>query len=100
MATYNELYTLTADSALRNRVRVAVIVAAQTIRGEDGGTPNHANRLLWAAAAMANPAGEAQRMFHAVLAANKDSTVEQISGASDAAIQTAVDNVVDLFATG
>lgn len=100
MASYPELYGLKNDSALRNRVMVACIIAGEGIMDESGTTPNHANRLLWAASVFANPATEANRMFMAVLAANKDYTVAQIQGATDAAIQTNVDAHVDLFATG
>jgi len=100
MASYAELYSLRSDSALKNRVNVAVIVAAEAIRSEDGATPNHANRLVWAAAVFAAPSAEADRMFMAILAANKDATVAQIQSATDAAIQTKVDATVDLFATG
>lgn len=100
MATYNELYGLRNNSELRNKVVVAVIVAAETIRNEDGGTPNHANRLLWAAQAFANPLPLGQQILWALLAANKDNAVPAIEGASDEVIQAAVDAVVDLFATG
>ena len=100
MATYAELYNLQSDSALKNRVAVACVVAAEAIRGEDDATPNHASRILWAAAVFQNPAQEATRLFWAVLAANKDATVAQITGASDSAIQDNVDAAVDLFATG
>lgn len=100
MATYSELFDLQTDSALKNKVRIATVVAAEMIRGEDAGIPNHANRLLWAAAVFASPAAETDRMFWAVLAANKDLSVAQIAAATDAAIQTAVDAAIDLFATG
>jgi hypothetical protein len=100
MASYDELFSLQNDSGLKNRVQVACIVAAETIRGEDGGTANHANRLLWAAAVFQNPSQEANRLFWAVLAANKDATAAQITGATDAAVQANVDAAVDLFATG
>lgn len=100
MATYAELYSLRNDSALRNKVAIAVVVAAETIMNEDGGTANHANRLLWASAVFASPTAEAERMFMAVLAANKDLTTAQIEAATDGAIQTTVDIHVDLFATG
>lgn len=100
MATYQELHELNSDTALKNRVVSAVIIAAETVMSEDGGTTNHANRLVWAKGVFANPTGEAKRMFMAVLAANKDSTVEQITSASDAAIQTNVDAHIDLFADG
>lgn len=100
MATYAELFDLRADSALRNRIAVACVVAAEAIRSEDAATANHANRLLWAKAVFANPVGEAERMLWAVLAANKALSEAQIKGASDAAVQTAVNAAVNVFATG
>ena len=100
MATYEELYTLRTDSALKNRVTTACILAAEAVMLEDGGTANHANRLLWAKAVFANPKGEADRMFMAILAANSAATVANIQSATDAAIQTNVDDHIDLFADG
>lgn len=100
MATYAELYNLHNDSGLKNKVAVAVLVAAEAIRIEDGGTTNHTNRLIWAASALQNPQSEAIRMYWSVLAANKDLSVAQIQGATDSAIQSNVDAAVDLFATG
>lgn len=100
MATYTELHALKNDSALKNRVLVACIVAAEAIMEEVAGTDNHANRLLWAASVFANPTRELDRMYWAVLAANASQDVATIQGASDVAIQANVDAHVDLFATG
>ena len=100
MATYTELYSLQSDDSLRNKVAVACIVAAEAIRVEDGGTANHANRLLWAKASFEDPIGAAEPMLRALLAANKAATEANISGASDVSIQTNVDAAVDIFATG
>lgn len=100
MATYAELFELRGNSTLRNRVAVAMIIAAETIRGEDGGTVNHANRLLWAKDVFEGGLSQAQDMLAAVLAANESATVAQITGATDAGIQANVDAVVDIFATG
>jgi len=100
MATYIELRGLYGNGDLENKVEVACIVAAESIRNEDAGTTNHANRLVWAKSAFSNPNTVAVQMLMALLAANKDLTVAQIEGASDAAIQTAVDNAVDIFADG
>lgn len=100
MATYMELFDLGSDSGIRNKVAVACMVAAKTIADEEDITPNHVNRLLWAAQVFANPLGEAKRMYPVILATNKDATVATIQSASDATIQTAVDDHVDLFATG
>ena len=100
MATYTELFGLKDESTVINKVVVACVVAAETIMGEDGGTTNHANRLIWAASVFQNPNSEAQRMYWALLAANVDLTIAQIQDASDSAIQTQVYAHVDLFATG
>lgn len=100
MATYSELFELRSDSTLRNRVAVACIVAAETIRNELDTVPNHANRLIWAADVFADPKPHAVRMLWELLAANKDATSEAITTATDMSIQTKVDATVDLFATG
>jgi hypothetical protein len=100
MATYLELFDQRANSSLRNKVAVACIIAAEAIRTEDVNTVNHANRLTWAKSVFIQPMVEADRMLMAVLAQNKDATVSQINGASDSAIQTAVNASVNVFATG
>ncbi len=100
MATYEELYGLRNDSALKNRVTTACIMAAETVMNELVTVDNHANRLLWAIAVFANPSGEANRMFMAILAANGAADVSLIQAATDAAIQTNVDDHIDLFADG
>lgn len=100
MATYLQLHDTQSNNELTRRVQTACVIAADTIRAEDGATVNHANRLIWAASVFDDPGAEAKRMLWAVLAANKDNTVEQITGATDVQIQTAVDNAIDLFATG
>ena len=100
MATYLELRALFGYNDLKNKVEVACIVAAETIRAEDAGTANHANRVLWAQQAFASPAGVGKKMLMALLAGNKATAVGTITGASDSAIQTKVDAAVDLFADG
>ena len=101
MATYEELHNLLAqESVLRNRVKVAVLVAAQAISVEPPATANHAFRLIWAKQAFQNPEARAAELFPALLAINKGATVAQILGASDTAIQGAVDGVINLFADG
>jgi len=100
MAAYSDLYQLFANSSLRNKIRVAVIVAAESIRNEDAATDNHANRLVWAAATFASPNAAADKMLMALLASNKDEETSAILGATDSVIQTLVDAAVDIFATG
>ena len=100
MATYMELSVLFNHSDLQDKVRVACIVAAETIRAEDAGTANHANRLKWARRAFSSPGSVRDDMLMALLAANKDQTVAQITSATDVLIQSKVDAAVDVFADG
>ena len=100
MATYAEIRSLFNHDSLRNLIEVAVIVAAEKIRTEDAGTANHANRLVWAKSVFESPTGAATRMLMALLATNRALTVVQITGATDASIQTAVDAAVNVFADG
>jgi len=90
MATYTEIRDLFSDDAMRNKMDVAVIVAAEALLA---GTPTLSDQK-WAAAAFNSPRSESTKAFMAVLAANKTSTVATIQGASDAAIQTKVDAIV------
>lgn len=100
MATYIELRVLinNIDTSLRSKVEVAVIIAAEGISSEADATTNHAARLVWAARAFENPTMEGRKAFMAVLAANKDAPVAQITTASDIDIQTNVDAVVNVLA--
>lgn len=100
MATYEELASLMRHGMLEAKIGVAAVIAAEAIRTEDGGTVNHANRLLWAKAAATNPKAAAAEILPLLLAQNKANTSIQIQDATDPAIQTAVDSVVDIFATG
>jgi hypothetical protein len=100
MATYFELLQAAENVNLRNRIRVAVVVAAELVRTEAGATPNHANRLIWAKQVFTDPEPVADRMVNAVLAQNRAATLAAIIGADDATVQTAVNAAVDVFATG
>ena len=104
MASYDELHGLLTNAALLKKTTVAVGVAADLIwNGNDTGSPwdgtNHANRLVWAARSYEHPKTMAAKLLWAVVIANKDTTVEQITGAGDSAIQANVNAVVDIFAT-
>ena len=95
MATYTALRDLFSDDVLLNKIEVATIIAAEAVRSEVPGT---AIRRAWAKLAFEQPREESRKMLMAVLAANSNLTVAQITGASDAAIQTNVDAAVDIFA--
>ena len=97
MATYIEIITAANDTTLKQRVAVACVIAAETIRTEDPGTANHTARVDWAKVAYANPEAVASRIVWSVLAQNKDLTAAQIASASDAALQSAVDAAIAAF---
>ena len=93
MATYQELRALSSDSDLIEKVQTACVVAAH---GLSSGTPTTAEKA-WIASVLSNPVSVAQQAVMFVLAANKDATVAQIQGATDASIQTNVDTVVPIL---
>ncbi len=108
MATLIELRNLMNDSHLRNKVTTAVIISADTVmRGDDGAAPflqkpgppsDHDNRVACAKVAFANAAAEGIKFLMSVLASNNAADVSAITGATDAAIQSNVDEAVDLMA--
>jgi len=100
MDSYTELRRLFANGELRNKVEVACVIAAETIRNEAAGTENHANRLIWAKQNLPPSASTRDSMVMILLAANKDLEPAQITGASPAVIQAKVDEVIDFFADG
>lgn len=100
MATLTEIFGVLNSGPLAEKVAAACLVAAQAVMAESAGTTNHANRLKWALAVLHNPAAAGVNMLRAVVAANNSATLAQITGASDATIQSAVNNAVDTFADG
>jgi hypothetical protein len=98
MATYTELHGLAGQNVLLERITVAIVIAADAILNEPEAAVNHANRLVWAKGAFNNPQNQAKPFLNALLASNNEVTVEAITGATDAAIQSKVDAAVDLFA--
>lgn len=96
MATYTELYDLRSNSELRNKVAVAVVVAAQA---KLAGSPSAAE-AAWARGVSASPNHTAEAVINLILAANKDLTVSAITGATDTAIQSNVDAVIDGLVLG
>jgi hypothetical protein len=98
MATYLELFSLADQGgALLQRVAVACVIQANTIRTETPPT-NSAQRLAWARKVLIDPRAAAQQMLWAALAQNAGLTPAQISGATDAAMLSAVAAAVDLVA--
>jgi len=98
VAKYSDIQDLYNKRALLPSIMTAVAIAAQQIVAEAPATPNHAQRLLWAARALRNPEQMARDMELGIYAANAGFTILQITSATDAAIQTAVNNLIDTFA--
>lgn len=95
MATYQELVDLSSSTdwgVLVNRVAVACAVKAHAVAQE--ATPSAAAQT-WAREALQDPRSKADTLIFYLVAANKDLTVSQLTGASDTALQNAVDDAVD-----
>ena len=99
MATYLELMTIRDDGDFQKRVSVACYVAANTIRSESAATQFHAERMVWAKRVFEG-GGSIGLMVWIVLVNNAQYTQAQILASTDAVLQTAVDNAVNLFAVG
>ena len=95
MATLQELRGLFNDSDLREKVEAALVIAMQA---KLEGTPSD-SEIIYAAYVFSNPTTEACKAVMSVLGTNADLTTAQIRGAADAALQGAVDSVVDTLVT-
>lgn len=96
MATLKELFDMRNDSALRNKVAAAGWNAAKNIFVEDAATVNHAERLVWAVKALRDngDGGTIGDIFKASIVLLQDNATP-----TDAQIQTAVEQVINKFAT-
>lgn len=95
MATYLELYQLVGSDELRNRCATAVVIAARAYLVSGSSTTA---QKKWALSVMDNPTEWGRKALSAALAANKDVSVGQITVATDASLQTAVDAIAAAFA--
>jgi hypothetical protein len=98
VATYSELVTASEDPGLRVRVRAAITIAAEAVRAEAGGTTNHAKRMIWARAALLSPEQYEVPFLKAAIASNSGATLANITSVSDANLQTAINNWINVFA--
>jgi hypothetical protein len=108
MATYLELRSIYDDeSDLLKKVVVALCVCANDIlQGDDTTDPpydqgagSHDNRARWAARALVDPIPEGKMLLKAVLCENRALSMAQIQAASDAAVQTNVEALIDGIAS-
>lgn len=95
MATYAELQDIRSNNeGLLGKVLVAASIKAHAIMQEV--TPG-ANRLQWALDTLDRPEAVGGQLLNYVIAENNSATASQITGASDTAIQTNVDDAVDVI---
>ena len=96
MATYKELYELSTNGELTNKIISGIAVAAHDIVGE--AAPS-VPRKTWATEALTSPESKLKDMVWYMLGDNKTLSVAQILSAADsailAAINAAVDNIVE-----
>lgn len=92
MASYLEIYELSGDGNIVNKVTAAVAVAAHGILNEQSPT---APRKAWAEAAIIDPTSKTKEMIWYLLADNVSASKATILAANDAAILAAVDEAVD-----
>lgn len=99
MATLLELYNLRYSSSnLKNRLTSAIADAAQDVLNEDAGTTNHAQRVVWAKAALADAQGMAEKMMWGLVG---NATVASSGEASsDNDILFVVASLIDTYAAG
>lgn len=94
-----ELYdAVVGDNDFWRQVAGACMIAAMDIKDEDPETPNHANRLLWAASVNENAKSMARKMVKRVV---QDPTIAaDVLTASDSQVQSVVNSLIDVYATG
>jgi hypothetical protein len=93
--TYTTAAQLATDPTFRGRVEVALLILAEQFQAETpgaAGTTGHVSRILWAARAIANPAGMAAQIEP--LAALDTGIQTAGSAATDAQVLTAVTNAL------
>lgn len=93
MATLKELHDFVGDAAdLRAKIKSALVVKAMVIVNNVAST---APQNAFALACLGSPNAYENIALHGILGEYHTLTIAQISGASDADIQTAVNTVVD-----
>lgn len=102
MADFLELRSLSANSDLKNKVEVAIWIAANEIfRGGDTTEPYsqeagaHDLRVKWANSALRDKGDSGDDVLRLLLAENEEQSVTTIEGSSDATILTNTKAVID-----
>ncbi len=98
MLTGEQLLGLATSSGWLNRIAVACWTVAEEIRNEDAETPNHANRIAWAASTWGQLASGP--IAAAVATRYKDVATGDGSNVTEQQILVGIRDVVNTFATG
>lgn len=95
MATYTELYDIYGQATLdplKKKIITAAVIKANVITKLS--TPTAAQKQ-WAISTLAAPENALKSLLNFILAEYNTATLATISGATDASVQTAVNNAVD-----
>lgn len=98
MATYAELRGLIGDDTYQKKIEAACVDAAYLVMAESDATAEHATRIKLAFRIIEEPVKFGAYFARVILLKNKEATVAQITGASDAVALTEVQAVYNEFA--
>jgi hypothetical protein len=87
------------DDAWKSRIKARLLQDAFAVINESTGTTNHANRLLLAGNILREPNLWAGRFTVAVAGASGPASASSLAAVTDAQINTAVDSLLDGFAS-
>ena len=97
--TYQQRSAAARDGAFQDRVTVGAVKLANFVSAsEPAETPNHANRVAFAAQVLASPRSYAERLALGVITASVADDIETTDDLSDAEIQSALETIWDAYA--
>jgi hypothetical protein len=95
---YAGRYNLVSDNTFRNRLQMALWIAAADILIEDGATPNHVDRVNWANTALQGTAGSSEMQVTSIRASANASIGASGLDATDGDIQYVVNGLINELA--
>ncbi len=97
--SHTDQIDLIRDPSLRDKVLAGMFGAGAAIQSEQSPPANHTARVAWAIRVLSAPKTELDKMMPLIVAANAGAASKAaVLGASDAAIASNVDDLVDFFA--
>ena len=97
--TYQVIGAAADDDAFKQRVKGYLGIAGASVFSESVGTTNHANRLIWAEAVLADPSLWASRLSVLVAGQHVAGSASTLATLTDTNIQTAVDGLINYAAS-